>query len=76
MNARIRLNSGLHVYDPLRRQVIEVESGGGTVREALLSEGFPIDCVWLVVAGDTVVNLDHVLADGEEVCVYPPADGG
>lgn len=76
MKARIKLMGGLHVYEPLRRRVIEVEGDSATVKEILTSLGFPTEYAWIVVAGDGIVGLDYRPADGEEVCVYPPANGG
>ncbi|MGE5483855.1 MAG: hypothetical protein ACM3X4_02420 [Ignavibacteriales bacterium] len=74
--ARIALMNGLHVYDRRQRRVIVLDRSGATVREALGDAGIPACAVSLVVAGDTLVNMDYAPLDGEEVCVYPPSDGG
>ncbi|MCR4398678.1 MAG: hypothetical protein NUV93_06930 [Firmicutes bacterium] len=76
MKVRVRLLNGLHVYERLKRRVVEVEADGSTVREILASAGLPRGQACIAVVGDTAVGMDYRPRPGEEVCVYPPNDGG
>jgi molybdopterin converting factor small subunit len=49
---------------------------GATVRTLAESLGLPLDLVRIITVNGHQVDLDHHLAEGDSVYIFPPAFGG
>ena len=79
IRVRVRLFATLRAYRPglaMGESVpVEVEQGA-TVRDLLASLGVPAGEVKLIFANGLSRDLEHVLADGDDLGIFPPVGGG
>lgn len=75
----------VRLYATLRRYRPELKAGeflslnleeGTTVRQLLEKLGIPTEVVKTTFVNGVAQKLDHVLADGDRVGVFPPVAGG
>jgi len=71
----VRIELGSFLSGGSRRLALEVPAGT-TVRDALSLAGVPEAEVWLVAVNGLRVEMDHPLAEGDEVMVFAPVGGG
>ncbi len=75
----------LNLYATLRRYLPSQEEEGGnivetkegiTVEELLTGFDVPVDTVKIVFVNGVHAEIDHRLAEGDRVGVFPPVGGG
>lgn len=79
IEVRVRLYATLRLYHPELKlgEGLTVHVPEGTdVRQLVATIGIPPDTVRRVFSQGRAVEDDHVLADGEDVALFPPVAGG
>ena len=79
ITVRVKLFATLRAYRPGLKmgEALPVElEAGATVRKLLAGLGVPVDEVKLVFANGLARNVEYVLADGDELGIFPPVGGG
>jgi molybdopterin converting factor small subunit len=74
---RVRVFGALVVFTPGRAERHELSLPPGTTAgEAVARLGVPDEEVWLLSVANRQVPPEYVLADGDELLVFPPVGGG
>jgi molybdopterin converting factor small subunit len=76
MRVKVRLLSVFAKYAREEADGLTAVPEGATVRALAERLGLPLDLVRIVAVNNRQVDLDEPLADGDTVCVFPPAFGG
>ena len=79
IEVQVRLYATLRRYHPelkLGEALIAHVPEGTTVAKLAAAIGIPPDTVRKVFSKGRSVEEDHVLADGEDVALFPPVAGG
>ena len=77
--ARVKLFATLRDYRPglsLGEAFPVVVADGATVQQLLEALGVPASEVKLIFVNGLVRDTQHVLADGDELGIFPPVGGG
>jgi molybdopterin converting factor small subunit len=76
---KVKLNASLRRYLPegADGSPIDLEvADGTTVAQVVEKLGIPLERAHMVVADDEQLDLEAVVADGQELNLYPPLAGG
>ena len=75
MNIQVRLYASLRKWSAEPLVALELPTGC-TVREAIISAGVPEQEVAILMRNSRRGNLEDVLADGDDIQLFPAIGGG
>ncbi len=78
MRITVKLYATLRQYQPnVPRTGLQLDAPAGTaIGELLPRLGLPEGVPLVAMVNDRVEHLDHVLADGDALSLFPPVAGG